>query len=184
MVIFLIVLLCVILLCLFFWNGNHHPCLISRDCRGYNIEVDSLETWKQKANNQKLKILGFSGWSIDGEGIVKCTDLNKSSNAAIIRIYGSPEYVLKEDILAGAMGYKIHENDCIISEALAYDLFGSTNIINEKVIFDGKRYSVTSVIKNNQSFICFSLNEGKVECVEILMESRIDADRTVNALLE
>lgn len=160
-------LMCIILLCLFIWNRNHQPCLISRDCRGNNIEIDHLETWREKIDNQKLKIREFSGWRIDGEGMIKRTDLNRSSPAAIIRIYGSAEYVLKKDILAGAMGYRIYEHDCIISEALAQDLFGSTDIINEKIIFDGKRYSVTCVVKDERSFICFSLNEGKVEYLEI-----------------
>jgi len=166
-----------------FFFRTQKPYHISKDFRGYHVEVEVLETWDDKIMNQKLKILGYSGWSIYGEEVIRCVDINKHFQAPVIKIYGNPEYVLRKDILAGAFGYEIRDSYCIVSEALAQNLFGSTDIVGEKVILNDKLYSISSVIRETRPFICVSLNEGKVEYIEIVLESRRNVDKIVNALL-
>lgn len=128
-------------------------------------------------------MIGFSAWSIKGRSAVSCIDLNKSSEAFVVEIYGTPEYVLNKEILSGWLGFEIAEDSCIVSEALVEELFGSIDIIGEKIDLDGKQYSIAGVVKD-QNFVIFRpLKDGKVEHLEIKLEDKRDSEKIVEALL-
>lgn len=85
--------------------------------------------------------------------------------------------------MSGWLGFEIAEHPCIVSEALVKELFGSIDIIGEKIDLGGNQYSIAGVVED-QNFVIFRpLMDGKVEHLEIKLEDKRDADKIVEALL-
>lgn len=106
------------------------------------ITVDSIKEL-QKAERNTKKPLTFVAWSqIDDE--VLSEELNKSFNTTIISATERVDLLFPE---CGAFD-NMFPNNCIISESLAYELFGSADVKGLSVTYNSKKYSINQVLKN------------------------------------
>lgn len=153
------------------------------DCRGLNIEVETLRQWEEQEKEGYLGLVGVAGWRVENQKEVTVVATGKSLHTRVTGIYGPMSMVYPANIVSGAYGYAFGREYCVLSESLAYELFGTTDVENELVRYDGTILTVAGVIDKKEKYLLVPVTEGKVEQLSLQFKSRRNVEEKVKELL-
>lgn len=141
------------LLCFFVWTFqlgkkyNQVQLLLHDNC---NIDsVLEMEKQYQSENN-------ITFWKqIDG-AIVVNDDLERSVNADVIAVRGDSRVVINEGVPLEAYDSEI----CVLGKQVAFDLYGTTDIVGLFVSYNGREYEVVDVLDDNKNVFIYEVQAG------------------------
>lgn len=122
--------------------------------------------------NQRLKEpLRFVNWRQDSGGQVVYEELNRAETTEIMCVYGRTDLLFPScNILdVGSL------TSCLISEELAFKLFGGTDVVGNKVEYQDYEYEIVDVIDSNIPLFVYELrkndtttvlNRATVSCIQ------------------
>ncbi len=88
-------------------------------------------------------------------------------------MYGSMELMEERKGQIGRLGLDVEGKYCVLSEKLARDLFGSTDILGEWVCMGKRKFGVVGVAKKEETILWIPIEEGEVEMLAVEMDSRL-----------
>lgn len=160
------------------------PYCIQEDCRGRGLDVEMIKQWEKQAENGALDILKIAGWRIGANQMVVSISTGRKQRAEVIWVYGSMELTQKAGLLGGRFGLSAEEDWCVISEELAGNLFGSTDVVGECVKIEEEKMIVAGVIEKEGEVMMVPAIDGRIEYVAIEFDGRAGAEGKMKRLLE
>ena len=88
---------------------------------------------------------------------------DNSVECTVVTLYGYAEDVCQDDMIVGGFPIKGDTDGCVISEKLAFDLWGSHDVLGVPVYWDGRSYFVYGIVKSGDSFILMQTDGDSAE---------------------
>lgn len=156
---------------------------VTVDCRGRNIDVESLRRMEQQQKDGYLGLVGIAGWRVEDQGEVTSVSTGKRQRTKVTGVYGPMDMVYPAKILSGSYGLAVERGYCVLSEGLAYELFGDTDIAGEQCRFGGEILTVAGVIEKKEMILMRPVTEGRMEQLSLEFKSRRNMEKKVKELL-
>ena len=99
---------------------------------------------RQEQNKEEEKSLNLTLWGSQKKQTVKYEEFAREASADVITICGASRLLFPQQVSLEAGDYE----GCLISEDIAYELFGNKNIKDYPIVWDGKDYQVRGVLKD------------------------------------
>lgn len=157
------------------WHWINLPCVVRKDCRGKGIDVERIKALEEEEKDGALGILRIAGWRIEEEETVSSVSTGRKETTRIIGVYGAMELVEEAGIACGRYGLAAEEGYCVLSEALARELFGGTDVAGEWVRVGKEKLFVAGVIEKDEAVLLKPIEEGELEMVAVELDSRMGA---------
>ncbi len=161
----------------------YRPYRAYEDCRGREIDVETMKRWEERAEDGALGIVRMAGWRTGPDEMVASVSTGRRQRAGVICVYGSMELTNRGGLLWGRMGLE-EEDFCVISEALARNLFGSVDVTGECIRAGNRILTVAGVMDEDGETVMVPVTEGKVEYLSVEFDGRMGAEGKVKRLLE
>ena len=87
-------------------------------------------------------------------------------------------------LLWGRMGLAEEADCCVISEELARNLFGSVNVVGERLKTGDRLVTVAGVMEDDGEIIMIPAGEGKLEYLSVEFNRRMGAEGKIKRLIE
>jgi hypothetical protein len=103
---------------------------------------------------------------------VKAEGIDQMIQTYVYQIYGDVNKVMQGDLMLGA--YLLYEDNdgCMLTDTLAYELFGSIKILGLGVIIEDKTYYVRGIVTGSDKAVFYETKEDKAtfNCLELLIK--------------
>jgi len=107
--------------------------------------IDGERAIEIQETEQKEDIpVNFTLWGETKSQTVENTELYRSARLNVLTVYGDAGLVLPSDGILNRDDYE----GCLISEDMAYELFQSTNVIDQIIEYGGRSYIIRGTIPN------------------------------------
>lgn len=156
-----------------FWHWIKQPCVFREDVRGKGIYVEDIKRLEEEEKDGAMGILRIAGWRTEKEQSVFSVSTGRKERAEVIGVYGSMELMEDRKGQIGRLGLDVEGEYCVLSEKLARDLFGSTDILGEWVGMGKRKFLVVGVTKKEETALWIPIGEGEVEMLAVEMDSRM-----------
>ncbi|WP_343247227.1 ABC transporter permease [Diplocloster hominis] len=122
------------------------PQTVVFDLREKPLTQQEIDNLREAENKREMPVL-FTAWS-QRKGTLAYPELNRETTADLVYINGDSNLLTAgTNILTEDM-----KNGCLLSEDLALDLFGSTQVIGEKIKTDDEsEYTVQGILTEGES---------------------------------
>ncbi len=160
------------------------PYRACEDCRGQEIDVETMKRWEERAQDGSLGIVRMAGWRTGPDETVTSVSTGRRQRAGVTCVYGSMELTDRGDLLWGRMGIQGEEDFCVISEELARNLFGSVDVVGECVKAGDRTLAVAGVMDEDGETVMIPVAEGNVEYLSVEFDGRMGAEGKMKRLLE
>lgn len=158
------------------WRWINLPYVIREDCRGKGVDVERMKHWEEEEQSGSLGILRLAGWRIEEERAVFAVSTGREEMAGVIGVYGAMELVEEAKIACGRYGLAEGKGYCVLSKALARELFGGTDAAGEWVRMGKEKLFVAGVIEKDEAVLFKPIDEGELEMLAAELEGRIQAE--------
>lgn len=105
-------------------------------------EIESI----QEASKKEEGIPQVALWKETEKAEVFCEDLERTDTAVCIALWGDVEQVFPGCLSAGNGLIKEDDKGCMVSEALAYRLFGSGDVLGKELTYEGSSYVIRGIL--------------------------------------
>jgi len=170
------------------WAGWYwmfgRPYCVYEDCRGRGVDVEMMKQWEEQEKDGSLGIIRMAGWRTGREQAVVSVSTGRKQRAEVTWVYGSMELAEPARLLCGRFGLAVEEDYCVISEKLARNLFGSTDVVGECIKTEDGKMTVAGVVGKKGEALMVPAADGRVEYVSVEFDSRAGARGKVKRLLE
>ena len=156
-----------------FWHWIKQPCVFREDVRGKGLHVEDIKRLEEKEKDGAMGILRIAGWRTEKEQSVFSASTGRKEKAEVIGVYGSMELMEERKGQIGRLGLDVEGKYCVLSEKLARDLFGSTDILGEWVCMGKRKFGVVGVAKKEETILWIPIEEGEVEMLAVEIDSRL-----------
>lgn len=156
-----------------FWHWIGQPCVFREDVRGKGIYVEDIKRLEEEEKDGAMGILRIAGWRTEKEQSVFSVSTGRKERAEVIGVYGPMELMEDRKGQIGRLGLDVEGEYCVLSEKLARDLFGSTDILGEWVGMGKRKFLVVGVTKKEETVLWIPIGEGEVEMLAVEMDSRL-----------
>lgn len=148
------------------------PSRVESDCRLKNVTIDDIKSLEKQEKGGMSGLLNVSAWRYGdaGEAVGPLPGLKGETGA--VYVYGSMPLAFPATVLSGSYDQSMEEDDCVLTKALSFKLFGSTDTSGCRLTFNGKDYRVAAVIDKKEEILMLPAREGKVETVVFLFKDR------------
>lgn len=160
------------------------PYCVGKDCRGKGINVETIRQWEEQAKDSSFGIIRMAGWRTEAEQMVVSISTGRRQRADTVSVYGSMELADRAKLLWGRFGLAVEEDYCVLSEALARNLFGSADVVGEWVKTEEGKLMVAGVIHKEDNVLMIPATEGNVEYLSVEFDSRKGAEGQLKRLME
>lgn len=160
------------------------PYCVYKDCRGLGLWVENMRQWEEQMEAKDLGVIRMAGWRIGTEQAITSISTKRKGTACVTWVYGSMELAGSAELLWGRFGLELDKGYCVISEELARDLFGSTDVAGESVKTEDGTMAVAGVIDKEGEILMAPAADGRIEYLAVEFDSRIGAEEKVKRLLE
>lgn len=125
----------------------------------------------QMQNQQLNEPMRFINWRQDSGGQVVYKELNRTETAEIMCVYGRTDLLFPSCSILDIGSW----TSCLISEELAFHLFGGTNVVGNKVNYQDCEYEIIDVIDSDIPLFVYELqkndtttilNRATVSCIQ------------------
>ena len=125
-----------------------------------------------KKNAEQENPVNATFWGNQGKDRITGTDLGRSQSCEILAVCGNTQnlYPSAPALFTG------EEENCLISEGTAYELFGDTDVRGLSVNYQGKTFTVRGVIAQKQPLFVY---ETSSESVSGLYHVIVDQEHTI-----
>lgn len=127
----------------------------------------------QSAVNEKEDSISFIGWSEKENVIVTNANFNRSEELNLLSVCGSTGLIVKGQIL-----FADDTLGCLLDENSAYKLFGSTDVIGNKLILNEKEYTIRGIHQGVEDTMVIVADKDSKEIVNGITIDTNDASRT------
>lgn len=123
----------------------------------YDREKLDAETMKnlQKGENESSEkiVKSFITWEQSPKEDLRNKELAKNVTGEVVKVYGNLTMLFPVEKLQGQTLYEGDGEGTIISEGVAYSLWGSTDVVGQSLIVGDKAYVVRGVLKEKSNRI-------------------------------
>ncbi len=88
-------------------------------------------------------------WSSVENSEVQAYGSGRKAETKAVYVYGDMSLVLHSSIKSGAPVLSFDEEGCILDEKSAYDLFGSSQAVGNKLLYEGEIYVVRGILRGS-----------------------------------
>lgn len=162
----------------------YRPCRLYEDCRGRRIDVETMKRWEERAGDGSLGIVRMAGWRIGVNETVASVSTGRWRQAGAVWVWGDMELTDRGRLLWGRMGLAEEADCCVISEELARNLFGSVNVVGERLKTGDRLVTVAGVMEDDGEIIMIPAGEGKLEYLSVEFNRRMGAEGKIKRLIE
>ena len=152
------------------------PYRLEADCAGGGVDVGQIRQWEEWAKRGAQGVTDIAGWRIEGERDVASDSTGRKRKARILGVYGNMDLVFPVETLSGSYGLTGREGSCVLSEGLADALFGSVDVVGERVCYQGANQEnggwergliVAGVIKKEGEYLLIHVEEGGIDALAV-----------------
>lgn len=121
-----------------------HSCLLAKEtanltCLQLSEPIDAARAQEIFTQEAELpESVGFCFWGESNSQVVSCKETGVTTEVNTVLIFGNPAL-----LDAGGLSW---QEGCYLDEDSAYDLFGTTDCLNQTIIFHDRRYRVLGTI--------------------------------------
>lgn len=117
-----------------------------------NVEhIKQLE--KGEAESKNKMVQNILAWEQLSKQKIENTALHKSAVGETIQVYGDLAMLFPIEKIQGQMLYEGDQEGALISEGLAYSLWGNTNVVGKNLTLEAKDYIVRGVLEEESNCI-------------------------------
>lgn len=117
----------------------------------YNPDSLTLEQIKKvqkgEAESENKLISNLIAWRQSPQKVFKNEELARSVEGDVIEVYGHLDMLLPEGEIIGQQLYEGDAAGAMITETVAYDLWGSHDVVGKNFYLDDKEYTVRGILK-------------------------------------
>ncbi len=139
----------------------HYEKYAERTLSSVSIRYDKAAVTPKQIDNifEKVKHDSQTGlqdmtlWNRRKNELIQSNITNIPLQTNIIEVYGDMSQVCPANFVCGNYVYENDADGCVLASKMAYQLFGCTDIINNTIIWMGKKYSVRGVVKSKDTMM-------------------------------
>lgn len=148
------------------------------------LSAEHISTLQKGESESSEKIVkNFIAWEQSPKADVRNKELGKSVTGEVIKVYGSLSILFPVEKLQGQTLYEGDKEGTIISEGVAYSLWGSTDVVGQSLEVEGKTYIVRGVLKEkNNTIITQADRENKETKLSALRVQLVDKENVADAM--
>ena len=167
-----------------FWFLLPYP--VAVDCRGKEIDVETVRQWEEREAGRTgaLGICGIAGWTIGTEQQIVSVSTGRKGMARIMKVYGSMELAGQGELVCGRYGLPVEGDFCVITESLARELYGSSQVLGEQVRAGKHRMTVAGVTRGKEKILLMPMEEGVIRQLAVEVKGRSQARERVERMME
>lgn len=147
------------------------PYRITVDCRGRQINSERLKQIRDQEKEGYLGVLAITGWRTEPDTLVSCPVTGRADMTKVLSVDGPMELIFPVEILSGTYGLATGDEFCVLTSALAYELFGST-AAGEQILYEGRRLTVAGVINKEEAYLLVPTDTGTMESLAVRFRTR------------
>lgn len=151
------------------------PGLVRINVSGKQMDMGDVKRWKEAWNQEKREpeIIGATGWRWENQGELYAPDTGRRAEAEVLGVCGgvSEQMSCSGRLLAGGLGLA-KDGSCIVSEALALELFGSCDVTGSRVRLGNKTWEIAGVVEGREKRLLVPVTEGNADWVEVWVDGR------------
>lgn len=119
-------------------------------------------------------------WNDRGNEQICSTDLEKYASAQVIGICGNSEYLFPEN---AALWYE-EKNACLVSEDIAFEIFGTIDIIGLNLMIGDEIYKIAGVMEKEKNTVVMEENSklAYYNCITILKENNVSSKQMLETI--
>lgn len=167
-----------------FWHWIKKPYILRADIRGKGVDVEWIKQQEEKQRNGAKGILRIAGWQIQKEEPVFSESTGREAKAQVIGVYGAMELVEDVKMRCGNFGLAVEGEYCVLSEKLARELFGGTDIVGEQILVGKKRLWVAGVTKKEATLLWLPIEKGELEMLALEVDGRLRESVNIEELFK
>lgn len=160
------------------------PYCVETDCQGREIDMETIRQWEKEERQGARRILRLAGWRMERQQPVTAVSTGRKGMTQVMGVYGSMELLNRPDLLCGRYGLAVEADFCVLSEALARDLFGGVQVMGETVGLGTRKLAVAGVIREEENVLLMPIEGGIIQHLVVELEGRSQAEKRVEGLME
>ncbi|MDA3732961.1 ABC transporter permease [Niameybacter massiliensis] len=148
---------------------------------------DQLESvLKDQLESKDRIISGLVAWNQETQQTMKNQDLGRGIEGNQLKVYGNTRLLFETKEL---IGNGLYENDlegAIITEQVAYELWGNTDVVGKQITLQDKDYTIRGILKDKSKSIIVQSDttnqEAKFNVARIEFIDNDNVEETLNTL--
>ncbi len=133
---------------------------------------------KKKEENKADIMPEFCIWGQKEEMILENKNLSRIAQADAILLCGNPELVFEDCRVPN----KEDSQGCLIDEEIAWELFGSNQVVGKEILIEGNSYIVRKVIPAKNRIIAFQVSSIDNENVKRMVTEELLTEPILNRI--
>lgn len=148
---------------------------------------DQLESvLKDQLESKDRIISGLVAWNQETQQTIKNQDLGRSIEGNQLKVYGNTRLLFETKELIGNGFYENDLEGAIITEQVAYELWGNTDVVGKQITLQDKDYTIRGILKDKSKSIIVqsetSSEEAKFNVARIEFIDNDNVEETLNTL--
>lgn len=120
---------------------------------------DILKLNENFENNPYFNLPDITLWNLNNYETVFNKMTNITSKTNVIEVFGDMSQVMPMKFIQGNYIYSFDPKGCVLDTQTAYNLFGTTDVMGNIVVWDEKEYIVRGVIRAKEEMMLIQISE-------------------------
>lgn len=118
------------------------------------LDVETIKNLQKGESESSKKIVkSFIAWEQSPKEDLRNKELAKNVTGEVVKVYGNLTMLFPVEKLQGQTLYEGDREGTIISEGVAYSLWGSTDVVGQSLVVGDKTYVVRGILKEKSNRI-------------------------------
>lgn len=122
---------------------------------------------KEESGHEKRLITNLVAWEQMPQVELKNKNLDKSIKSAMIHVFGDVGALIPRDQVTGELIYEGDSKGVILTKKVAYDLWGSLDVIGKTFTYDDKEYNVRGILDEDVPAVIVQVSKDTDEAIKL-----------------
>lgn len=122
---------------------------------------------KEETDHEKKLITSLVAWEQTGQVDLNNKSLDKSVKSAMIHTWGDIKALIPKKQLTGDLIYEGDFEGAIITKKVAYDLWGSLDVLDKTFNYGDKEYTVRGILNEEIPAVVVQLNKNEEDDIKL-----------------
>lgn len=128
-------------------------------------ELEKIQ--KEEAKQEKRLVSNLVAWEQKMQVELTNKDLDKSAKSTIIYVFGDMRSLIPNTQVTGEFVYEGDYKGALITKKVAYDLWGSLDVIDKTFTYENKEYVVRGLLDEEVPAIIVQLDQSSADTVQM-----------------
>lgn len=153
-----------------------------KDLSYQNMTIEELRSLEEREKDGTTGLSAVAAWRIAEAKTVRDGTSGKTAETGVVFVYGPLELAFPSRVMSGSLGQYLGKRECVLTETLSWNLFGSVDTQGCELIYADTAYRVAAVVERKESILFLPAWEGAAQRAAFAFQSGERLDEKMEAL--